>query len=76
MAVLFSYRKEVTMEKQKTIYCPICGRKVATWDGRSTFNISAKCKKCKKLVVYNVENEETKIKEIPQRETSSGMRFY
>ena len=64
------------MAEQKTIYCPKCGRKVATWDGRSTINVLAKCKKCKKLVVYNIENEETKIKEIPQRTTSSGMRFY
>ena len=64
------------MSEPKTIYCLKCGRKVATWDGRSTFNISAKCNKCKKLVVYNIENEKTEIKEIPQRETSSGMRFY
>ena len=64
------------MAEPKTIYCPICGRKVATWDGRSTFNISVKCKKCKKLVVYDIENEKTEIKEIPKRETSSGMRFY
>ena len=64
------------MSEPKTIYCPECGRKVATWDGRSTNNISVKCKKCNKLVVYDVESEEVKIKAIPQRTTSSGMRFY
>ena len=64
------------MEEQKTIYCPRCGKKIGIWDGRSTINVLAKCKKCKKLVVYNIENEKTEIKEIPQRETSSGMRFY
>ena len=64
------------MSEPKTIYCPKCGRKVATWDGRSTINISVKCKKCNKLVVYDIENEKVKIKEIPQRTTSSGMRFY
>ena len=64
------------MAEPKTIYCPKCGRKVATWDGRSTINISAKCKKCSKLVVYDVENEKSEIKAIPQRLTSSGMRFY
>ena len=64
------------MSEPKTIYCPKCGRRVATWDGRSTINISVKCKKCNKLVVYNVENEKTEIKEIPPRTTSSGMRFY
>lgn len=66
----------LNVAEPKTIYCPKCGRKVATWDGRSTNNISVKCKKCNKLVVYNVENEKVEIKEIPQRTTSSGMRFY
>ena len=56
------------MAEPKTIYCPRCGRKVATWDGRSTFNISAKCKKCKKLVVYNVENEKNRN----QRNSAKG----
>ena len=64
------------MAEPKTIYCPKCGRKVATWDGRSTMNISVKCKKCKKLVIYNVKNEKVEIKNIPQRTTSSGMIFY
>ena len=75
-ACFFVARKEVAMAEPKTIYCPKCGRKVATWDGRSTINILIKCKKCNKLVVYDVENEKVKIKEIPQRTTSSGMRFY
>lgn len=68
--------KRLPMAEPKTIYCPKCGRKVATWDGRSTINISVKCKKCNKLVVYDVENEKVEIKEIPQRATSSGKRFY
>ena len=68
--------KRLLMTEPKTIYCPKCGRKVATWDGRSKNNISVKCKKCNKLVVYDVESEEVKIKAIPQRTTSSGMRFY
>ena len=64
------------MEEPKTIYCPKCGRKVSAWDGRSANNISVKCKKCNKLVFYDVENEKVETKEIPQRATSSGMRFY
>ena len=64
------------MSEPKTIYCPKCGRKVATWDGRSANNISVKCKKCNKLVVYDVGNEKSEIKTIPQRTTSGGMRFY
>lgn len=61
--------------KQKIIYCPSCGRKVATYDGRSTINIIAKCNKCRKRVVYHVYSGETEIKNIPQRTTSSGMTF-
>ena len=64
------------MAEPKTIYCSKCGRKAATLDGRSTINISVRCKKCDKLVVYDVENEKTIIKEIPKRTTSSGMIFY
>ena len=64
------------MAEPKTIYCPKCGRKVATCDGRSTINISVKCNKCNKLAVCDIENEKAEIKEIPQRVTSSGMRFY
>ena len=77
MWVLFVWEEmRLLMAEPKTIYCPKCGRKVATWDGRSTINILVKCKKCNKLVVYDVESEEVKIKAIPQRTTSSGMRFY
>ena len=77
MWVLFVWEEmRLLMAEPKTIYCPKCGRKVATWDGRSTINILVKCKKCNKLVVYDVESEEVKIKAITQRTTSSGMRFY
>ena len=47
------------MPEPKTIYCSKCGRKVATWNKRSTINISVRCKKCDKLVVYDVENEKS-----------------
>ena len=76
MAVFFHVEKRLLMAEPKTIYCPRCGRKVTTWDGRSTNNISVTCKKCNKLVVYDVENEKSEIKTIPQRTTSGGMRFY
>lgn len=63
------------MAKQKTIYCPRCGSKVATWDGKSTMNVMAKCNKCRKRIVYYVDTGEIDIKDIPARSTSSGMRF-
>lgn len=64
------------MAEPKTIYCPKCGRKVATWDGRSTININVKCKKCRKRIIYYPAKDIVEMKDIPERETSSGMRFY
>ena len=64
------------MADVKTIYCPTCGRSVASWDGKSVANAIGKCKKCNKLVVYDIENRETKVKDIPARNTSSGKMFY
>ena len=61
--------------ESKTIYCPRCGRKVTTYDGRATINLLAKCKKCKKLVVYDIENDKTVLKPLPERKTSSGVTF-
>lgn len=55
------------MTEPKTIYCPRCGRKVATWDGRSSMNISVNCKKMQKKSClpcrywnYRVEKNSTK----------------
>ena len=64
------------MTEPKTVYCPQCGRRVSTWDGRSTINVIANCRKCNMRVVFHVDTRETEIKKIPQRNTSSGMTFY
>lgn len=64
------------MAEPKTIYCPNCFRKVATYDGRSTMNINVNCKKCRKRIIYYSVKDIVEIKDIPKRETSSGMRFY
>lgn len=61
--------------KPKTIYCPRCGRKVATWDGRSSMPVIGRCRKCQKRVVYYVDNDETEIKDIPERNCSSGVTY-
>ena len=61
--------------KPKTIYCPRCGRKVATWDGRSSMPVIGRCKKCNKRVVYYVDNGETESKDSPQRNCSSGVTY-
>lgn len=61
---------------EKTIYCPRCGRKVAAYDGKSTIDKIADCKKCHKRVIYRVATGETELKDIPVRATSSGKTFY
>lgn len=48
--------------KQKSIYCPDCGRKVMTHDGKGTIPISNLCEKCGKIVTYFPETNETTIK--------------
>ncbi|MGN0246544.1 MAG: hypothetical protein ACI4DK_11380 [Lachnospiraceae bacterium] len=60
----------------KTIYCPRCGRKVATCDGKSTIDIYVKCNKCRKIVIYKIDSGETILKDVPERNQASGMRFY
>lgn len=63
------------MAEPKTIYCPSCGRVACHYDGKQINNPMAKCKKCRKLIVYNVATGETEIKPIPPRNCSSGMTF-
>ena len=58
------------------IYCPECERLVGAYDGRSKINPQIKCKRCKKLVVYDIETGKRKLKPIPKRTQGSGMRFY
>lgn len=63
------------MRKPKIIYCKKCGRRVGTWDGKSTINVICKCKNCNKRIVYHVENGVTEIKDVPPRQSSSGLNF-
>lgn len=60
----------------KKICCPICGRGVAKWDGKSTIPISVNCKRCEKRIIFDPEKQETIAKEIPERPFGSGLRFY
>ena len=64
------------MAEPKTINCLKCGRKVDKKKKKKKNNVSAKCSKCRKLVVYDTEIKEVKLIEVPPRIASSGMRFY
>lgn len=61
--------------KPQSIFCPSCGRKAGTWDGRSTIDKIVKCKKCRKLVIYRTETGITENRTIPKRNCSSGTTF-
>ena len=61
---------------KKEIYCPECERLVGTYDGKSRINPQIKCKRCNKLVVYDIETGKRELKLIPERTQGSGMRFY
>lgn len=79
MGAFVLQKREVAMENlscKKIIYCPICGRKVATWDRKSKTDIVVGCKKCNRLVVFHTATEEIEIKFKPKRTQASGMRFY
>lgn len=73
----FFVRKRDNMSKYipKIIYCPKCGRKCGTYDGKSTIDKVCRCKKCNKRIVYHVNTGEIERKDIPERNCSSGMIF-
>ena len=72
----FCAKKEVVMARTPlNIYCPQCNRKVATWDGKSSMNLAAKCGNCKKLIVFDPILKTTTQKDLPFRATSSGKTF-
>lgn len=59
----------------RTIYCPECGRKVGSHDGKSTNVKEINCRKCWKTIVFNPENGKITMKSIPKRNCSSGLTF-
>lgn len=71
---LLSKDNEDEMDKE-VIYCPICGKRVAEWDGKSTMNVESNCRKCNKKVVYDIKTGKITIKNKTGRCTSSGIRF-
>lgn len=65
-----------TTIKQITIYCPDCGRKIMTHDGKGTIPISNYCKKCKKIITYFPESGKVKSQKKLHYESSSGKCVY
>ena len=67
--------KGIIMAGPTTVYCPKCGRKVGTYDGKSSSNLITRCKNCRKQIVYYIKTGEIKMKPLPPRTTSSGVVF-
>lgn len=68
--------KIVKITKKINIYCPLCKRRVLTWDGHSQNNSVVNCKKCGKRIVFHPDTKEIEVKEPLPRDQASGMRFY
>lgn len=62
--------------REKKIYCPKCGRKVGTYDGKSTINKIMDCRNCQKRIIYYVDTDEVEVKQIPKRNSSSSVTFH
>ena len=58
----------------KKLVCPNCKDELMDMDG--IHHVEKKCKKCNRLISFIPETQQTKIKRMPPRETSSGCRFY
>ena len=66
------------MNKDKSIMCPNCHKFLTKADSKKdprTHKLS--CKHCRKWIWYVPNNDDDfQIKEIPDRRSSNGMRFY
>lgn len=56
------------------IECKKCKVIVFAIPDRTKSSMGAKCRNCGKLVFF--DGKEVKMKELPERQLSSGMRFY
>ena len=69
------YMFEFIPQKQ-SVMCPRCG-KLLMWvkpNDNSLHKIA--CKNCRKWIWFWAGTQEFQIKEVPQRTSASGMRFY
>lgn len=66
------------MEFQKIpVYCPKCKDRVLYWNGITKIQVATQCKNCMAFVIFDpTAEEQTRTKELPIREASSGVRFY
>lgn len=62
--------------KAKTVNCPMCNSYVGVVDNRAMSDKQFACRNCNILVIYRLKNGSIETKPMPERQTSSGCRFY
>lgn len=67
---------ELYDKKNYSIMCPICKKFLTKTDKDTPFYVKIACKRCKKWIWYKPKTKEYEIKDIPPRQTGSGMVFY
>lgn len=63
------------MEAKTELYCPLCKRFLLMAKTKQTQPVKIACRKCKVWIWFFTENK-YEVKHIPERTSSSGMRFY
>lgn len=67
---------ELYKNKDTKITCPNCGSLLTRTDKRDARTHKLACRKCWKWIWFVPASDYREVKEIPQRESGSGMRFY
>lgn len=62
--------------KDTAIMCPNCGKFLTKADKRNDNIQKVACLHCYKWIWFKACNDYREVLEIPERNTSSGMRFY
>lgn len=62
--------------KPKKVRCPKCLRQLAFYDGKGAIDIEVGCYACDILVIFEITKRKTRYVDFPQRNTSSGCRFW
>lgn len=68
---------ELYENKDKSIMCPKCGKFLAKADARDPRVHKLVCRHCKKWIWFKpADDDYRKIKDVPERVSSSGKIFY
>lgn len=63
--------------KDKSIMCPNCGKFLTKADSRDDRVHKLRCRHCWKWIHFKpCDEEDSMVKDVPQRHCSSGCRFY